>query len=181
MPYPRGFTPALRHELHLREHLVPGLPTLCGCCALLLVRPFVREAGYERMCAPLRPTMASADFSLRRDSFPRRRPFRREARSPQVRTMAFPAQSPDLRHLSLGRESFAVSGPLALLGTASYPVSVRRLAGSLHRFVQRFGRPRHLAVRLDRYDQLSEGLSPPSHRPGWAHYRNGRGRYRPRP
>src|SRR5687768_7358300 len=43
--------------------------------------------------------------------------------------MAFPAQPPDLRRLSFGRESFAVIGPLALLGNASYPVSVRRLDG----------------------------------------------------
>lgn len=43
--------------------------------------------------------------------------------------MAFPAQPPDLRRLSFGRESFAVSCPLALLGNASYPVSVRRLNG----------------------------------------------------
>jgi hypothetical protein len=33
--------------------------------------------------------------------------------------VAFAAQSPDLRRLSFGRESFAVSSPLALLGTAS--------------------------------------------------------------
>jgi hypothetical protein len=33
--------------------------------------------------------------------------------------MTFPARLPDLRRLSLGRESFAVSCPLALLGTAS--------------------------------------------------------------
>jgi hypothetical protein len=45
--------------------------------------------------------------------------------------MTFPAPPPDLRRLSLGRESFAVGCPLALLGVASYPVSVRRRAGSL--------------------------------------------------
>ncbi len=45
--------------------------------------------------------------------------------------MAFSAQPPDLHRLSLGRESFAVLGPLALLDSASYPVSVRRLADSL--------------------------------------------------
>jgi hypothetical protein len=45
--------------------------------------------------------------------------------------MAFSAQPPDLHRLSLGRESFAVFGPLALLDSASYPVSVRRLADSL--------------------------------------------------
>ena len=45
--------------------------------------------------------------------------------------MAFSAQPPDLHHLSLGRQSFAVLGPLALLGNASYPVPVGRLADSL--------------------------------------------------
>jgi hypothetical protein len=45
--------------------------------------------------------------------------------------MPFPAQPPDLHRPSLGRESFAASGPLALLDSASYPISVRRLADSL--------------------------------------------------
>jgi len=45
--------------------------------------------------------------------------------------MTFSAQPPDLHCLSLGRESFAVSGPLALLGCASYPIPVRRLADSI--------------------------------------------------
>jgi hypothetical protein len=45
--------------------------------------------------------------------------------------MAFSALPPDLHRLSLGRESFAVSCPLALLDSASYPVPVRRLADSL--------------------------------------------------
>ena len=74
--------------------------------------------------------MASADFSLR---WPcgRRRPFRRKARSPRVRTSAFAARPPDLRRLSLDHESFAVFGPLALLGFAFYPIPVRRPAVSL--------------------------------------------------
>jgi len=45
--------------------------------------------------------------------------------------MTFSAQPPDLHRLSLGRESFAASGPLALLDSASYPIPVRRLADSL--------------------------------------------------
>ena len=73
-------------------------------------------------------TTASADFSLR---LLLRRPFRREARSPQVRTQSFPAQPPDLRRLSLDHKSFAEHCPLALLGTAFYPVLVHRLAVSL--------------------------------------------------
>src|SRR5881397_1016017 len=44
-------------------------------------------------------TTASADFSLH-GSRPRR-PFRREARSPQIRTLAFPTRPPDLRHRAL--------------------------------------------------------------------------------
>jgi hypothetical protein len=36
--------------------------------------------------------------------------------------------------LLLGRESFAVACPLALLGSASYPISFRRLADSLPAF-----------------------------------------------
>ena len=45
--------------------------------------------------------------------------------------MAFSAQPPDLHRLSLGRQSFAALGPLALLGSASYPIPVRRLTDSL--------------------------------------------------
>ena len=74
-------------------------------------------------------TVASADSSLR---LLLRRPFRHAARSPQVRTRSFPAQPPDLRRLSLDHKSFAEHCPLALLGTALYPVLVHRLAVSLH-------------------------------------------------
>jgi len=45
--------------------------------------------------------------------------------------MAFAARPPDLHRLSLGRESFAVACPLALLGNAFYPVRVPRPAASL--------------------------------------------------
>ena len=46
--------------------------------------------------------------------------------------MTFPAQSPDLRPLPLGRRSFAISGPLAPVRSASYPIPVRQLTGSFH-------------------------------------------------
>ena len=45
--------------------------------------------------------------------------------------MAFPARLPDLRRLTLGRKSFAIRCPLALVGTASDPVLVHQPAGSL--------------------------------------------------
>jgi hypothetical protein len=44
--------------------------------------------------------------------------------------MAFTARPSDLRRLSLGRESFAVIRPLALLDSASHPISVRQPAAS---------------------------------------------------
>ncbi|WP_222840249.1 hypothetical protein, partial [Pseudomonas arsenicoxydans] len=60
------------------------------------------------------------------------RPFRHEARSPQVRTQSFPAQPPDLRSLIFDHKSFAIYGPLALIGFALYPVLVHRLTVSIH-------------------------------------------------
>ncbi len=47
--------------------------------------------------APATATTTCADFSLRMN----RRPFRRKARSPQVRTHTFIAQPPHLRHFAL--------------------------------------------------------------------------------
>jgi hypothetical protein len=56
------------------------------------------------------PTTTSAAFSLRPTH---RRPFRHEARSPQVRTRSFTAQPPHLRHFALttGASPFSASSP----------------------------------------------------------------------
>jgi hypothetical protein len=64
------------------------------------------------------------------------------------------ARTPQLRGRDVGRvRRSAVVGDHALF------------VGSQFRYplLQRSGHPRRLAVRLDRYDQLSRGLSPPSH------------------
>src|SRR5437867_11943184 len=110
--------------------------------------------------------MASADSSpVLGQRLKERRPFRREARPPRIRALAFPAPPPDLRRLTFGHESFAVIGPLALVGVAFYPVSVRRSAGS---FPAAFSvRPRgpRLAVPLGSCDQVPGGHSPPSQCP----------------
>ena len=74
----------------------------------------------------LRPLLTSRSAHRRAAS-----PFRPKARSPRVRTPTFAARPLDLRRLSLGHESFAIIGSLALLGSALYPVPVRRPAASL--------------------------------------------------
>ena len=101
-----------------------------------------------------------------------RRPFRHEARSPQVRTHSFIAQPPDLRRLTLGHKSFAVICPLALVRTAFYLVLVHRLAIYAPRFLPTLGHPHAVALHFAHCDQLAGGLAPPGVRPCWAHKRN---------
>src|SRR3984893_3937039 len=76
-----------------------------------------------------RTTTASADFSLQRPCG-RRRPFRQGEISPGksigLRCTTAGSTSP-----CLGHDGFAVLCPLALLGSALYPVPVRRPAASL--------------------------------------------------
>jgi len=73
----------------LPGHLAPGPSETRGQCALPSVRPFT-----PLVRALLRPLLTSR-------SALRRRPFRREARPPQVRVVAFAAPSPDLHRLPL--------------------------------------------------------------------------------
>ncbi len=111
-------------------------------------------------------TMASADFSLRPCG---RRPFRREASSPQVRTRSFTAQPPDLRDRSLTTKSFAAVCLLALIGRASLSGFCPSARGFALRFLSTLGRPCAVALRFARCGQLTGGLSPPRSRPCWAH------------
>ncbi len=102
------------------------------------------------------------------------RPFRHQARSPQVRTHSFIAQPPDLRRPTLGHKSFAVSCPLALGGNALYPVLVHRLTIYAPRFLPTLGRPYAVALHFAHCDQLAGGLAPPGVRPCWAHMQKAR-------
>ena len=118
--------------------------------------------------APAPATTTSADFSLQQC----RRPFRREARSPQVRTHTFIAQPPHLRRPSLGHKSFVVSCPLPLLGNAFYAVLVHRLTIYAPHFLPTLGRPYAVVLHFAHCDQLAAGLSPAGVRPCWAHIKN---------
>ena len=128
--------------------------------------------------APAPATTTSADFSLQQC----RRPFRREARSPQVRTHTFIAQPPHLRRPSLGHKSFVVSCPLPLLGNAFYAVLVHRLTIYAPHFLPTLGRPYAVVLHFAHCDQLAAGLSPAGVRPCWAHKKKpckNRAQYRP--
>ena len=89
-------------------------------------------SALRRRFQPSRPSLQLLRPLLTSRSVLPRRPFRHEARSPQVRTQSFPAQPPDLRRLIIDHKSFAVVCPLALIGTAFCPVLVHRLADSIH-------------------------------------------------
>src|SRR5690606_28150463 len=78
--------------------------------------------------------------------------------------------------LRLDHESFAVSCPLALLGSASYPSLVHRLAAYVPRFLPTLGRPCAVALHFIRCDLLMAGLAPAGVRPGWAHKKSARRR-----
>jgi hypothetical protein len=120
------------------------------------VRPRRPARGYYGLCRLLAPAH-------------HRRPFRQEARSPQVRTRSFTAQPPYLRRLALGHESFAVLCLLALAGATSDAVRVPRLAVYAPRFLPTLGRPHAVALRLPRCGPLGRGLAPRGSRPSWAH------------
>ena len=78
--------------------------------------------------------------------------------------------------LPLGRRSFAVSGPLAPVRSASYPVPVRRLTGSFHASFSACLTTNALRFPSVPCDQVPGGLSPPSHRPCRAHHKQSRRR-----
>ena len=175
----RGFTPTFQWELQLPGRLAHGVFETHGRPALLLVRPFALNllpgsVGGGHPCpaprALLRPLLTSRSAACEP-----RRPFRREARSPQVRVVAFPAQPPDLRRLPLVARASRSHCPLALVGAASYPVPVRRLAVSLP---ASFSAP--LAVGALRFargpcDRVPQRTFTSWSRPCWAHNEEARG------
>jgi hypothetical protein len=90
------------------------------------------------------------------------------------------ARLSDPRRLAFGRESFAVSCPLALAGNACYPASCSSARGFASRFSQRSPHGRRLVFSSGRCDQPPGGLSPPSHRACWAHTTRRRRAFAPR-
>src|ERR1017187_3226949 len=164
--FARGFTarysrpPRLRGHLtqclghrHVAQHSFSLGPSPCSAASS--ARP-----GYHGLCCLLAPVH-------------HRRPFRHEARSPQVRVALLHRTTAASTPPRLDHEGFVVTCPLALLGSAFYTVLVHRLAIYAPRFLPTLGRPHAVALRFVRRDQLTAGLAPAGVRPCWAHTRKG--------
>ena len=114
---------------------------------------------------PHRPSHWRVRSLLTSRSGSSRRPFRHKARSPQVRRHSFAARPPDRRRMTFDHESFAASCPLALIGTAFYPVLVRRHTGSL-----RASSPHSVTLLQSRFASFVViNLRPDLHRQECAH------------
>ena len=117
------------------------------------VRPSLRS-GLQPLA---RPTAPSADFSLRH---PVASPFQAQSEISLGKTVGLHRTTAGFTPRLVGRESFAASCQLALIGSASYPISVRRLTVSVH---ASFGpRGDALALPFGPCGQVPEGLSPSS-------------------
>jgi hypothetical protein len=141
-------TQCLGHR-HVAQHSFSLGPSPCSAASS--ARP-----GYYGFCCLLAPAQ-------------HRRPFRHKARSPQVRVALLHRTTAAFTPPCLDHESFVVSCPLALLGSAFYAVLVHRLAIYAPRFLPTLGRPRAVALHFVRRDQLTTGLAPAGVRPCWAH------------
>ena len=111
-------------------------------------------------------TMTSAETLLRQ----RRRPFRREAGLPQVRAALLHHTAAASTPRRLDHKSFAVCGPLALLGSAFYAVLVHRLMIYAPRFLPTVDYSSAVALHFAHCGQLTAGLTPARVRPCWAHH-----------
>ena len=131
----RGFTSSLVRELQLLGLLVPFPFEAHARLALPLVRPFadlsrVPDRGCLAPAGAVSATTASADFSLRA-TLVGASPFQAQGEISPGKARRLHRTTAGYTSPPFGRESFADFSPLALVGAASDPVSVRRLAVSL--------------------------------------------------
>jgi hypothetical protein len=109
--------------------------------------------------------MAAADFSLRVTTSP----FQAQGEISPGKNALLLCTTAGFTPLRLDHKSFAVMGPLALLGSAFYPILVHRLADYAPRFLPTLSHPHAVALHFVRRDQLTAGLPPAGVRPCWAH------------
>lgn len=131
---------------------------------LPLVRPFACGTASQPSHRLLRPRLTS-----RSGSTPS--PFQAQGEISPGKNALLHCTTAGSTPLPLDHESFAVHGPLALVGNAFYPLLVHRPAASLHA-----SSPHSVALmqlRFARCDQLTMGLAPIRGRPCWAHQKKG--------
>ena len=158
-----GFTVRYAHPPRSPQHLTHGLAALHVLRLSHSFGPSRSPSGLVGLVLPLlQPLLTSRSGTSRR-------PFRHKARSPQVRVAHLHRTTAASTPPRLGHKSFAVLGPLALLGNAFYAVLVHRLAIYAPRFLPTLGRPHAVALHFAHCDQLAAGLAPAGVRPCWAH------------
>jgi len=159
----------LRHcgELHSREHLRHSY--LDNPRAIPSIPSALRFRSTASAALPT-TTTASADFSLQFAPSP----FQAQGEISPGKNALLHCTTAGFTPPCLDHKGFAVSCPLALLGSAFYPVLVHRLAICAPRFLPTLGRPHAVALHFARCDQLTAGLAPAGVRPCWAHMKKGR-------
>ena len=100
-----------------------------------------------------------------------RRPFRHKVRSPSGKSALVGCTTPGSTPPRFDHQSFVVYGPLALLGSASYPILVHLLTVYAPRFLTTLGHPYAVALHFAHCDQLAAGLVPSGVRPCWANHK----------
>ena len=166
-----------RLALRLHRHALPNprvapasdaLPCQAGRLVTVpLVEPFASVYGLLGLPRLLRLLLTS-----RAGSCPS--PFQAQSEISPGKNALLHCTTAAFTPLCLDHESFATSCPLALLGSAFYPVLVHRLAIYAPRFLPTLSHPHAVALRFVRCDQLTVGLSPTGVRPCWAHRRSSR-------
>jgi hypothetical protein len=122
--------------------------------------------SHHRRCAGLgKPGASIHDFSLRASPSP----FQARGEISPGKNAILHRTVASFTPPRLDHKSFAVSCPLALLGSASDEVCVPRLTVYAPRFLSTLGRPHAVALHFARCGQLAGGLAPPRSRPCWAH------------
>jgi hypothetical protein len=157
-----------RWSPHARLHLTLGRPapprrasdalqySSTRRLTLLLVRPF---APYWQLLRPLLTSRSGSSPS----------PFQAQSEISPGKNALLHRTTAGFTPLRLGHKSFAAFSPLALLGSAFYPVLVHRLTVYASRFLPTVGHPSAVALHFVRCGQLTGGLAPPGVRPCRAH------------
>jgi len=147
--------PAVLHHTPLQTRLHLALPR-CAPASQASDALHVRATRTSALRPKLAATTASADLSLHLSTVA----LSGTSRDSPGENALLRCTTAGFTPLRLDHQSFAVHGPLALLGSALYPMLVHQLAAYTPRLLRTLGRPRPVALHFVRCDQLTAGLAP---------------------